>query len=128
VRCVGATTLSRFCVRCDTVTDYKLVAPQKRVCSKGHPLTKQNERRYKHHTPYGRYLARTCRVCAREYNQARKAKLAALKLPRLTKKGVKPPREELAPLVGRVTWVQLGAQFGVSDVAVRNWAKGYGLV
>jgi len=102
---------------------YRLVAPDKTACSKGHPFDPENEIRVKHHTPYGKYLARVCRTCAKEYKQARLRKLKTLKGPKQ-----KPSAEELSVLIGAESWVKLGLRYGVSDSAVRKWAKQYGLL
>lgn len=39
-----------------------------------------------------------------------------------------PSKEELKALMETTSWVQLGKMFGVSDNAVRKWAKKYGLL
>lgn len=42
---------------------------------------------------------------------------------------VKPPKHELRRLLNqKVPWVKLGKMFGVSDNAVRKWAKSYELI
>lgn len=92
-------------------------------------LTPETERRAKHHTPYGKYLARVCRVCAKEYQQARKARIAEKRKRRETPKGTKPDRRDLLMLIGRnKSWTAIGILFGVSDVTARKWAVAYGLV
>lgn len=45
-----------------------------------------------------------------------------------TRKVNRPPREELANLIDSHSWVYLGRKFGVSDNAVRKWAKRYNLI
>jgi hypothetical protein len=104
---------------------YKLVAPGKAVCPKGHEFTVKNEQRFKHHTPYGNYISRVCKECAKEYRKERKRKLDTKRNERTTEKGVKPPREELLRMAASHNWVELGLHYGVSDVAVRKWAKAY---
>lgn len=39
-----------------------------------------------------------------------------------------PPKEELEKVIGVVPYTQLGERYGVSDNAVRKWAKKYGLL
>lgn len=39
----------------------------------------------------------------------------------------RPSKEELIELIERHTWVDIGKQYGVSDNAVRKWAKAYGI-
>jgi len=104
--------------------EYRLVAPHKTECSKGHPLTTDNEGLVKHHTPYGNYISRTCRQCAKEYRELRKRHLNTQRAARQPR----PSKEELAELVGSQSWVALGLRYGVSDVAVRKWAKAYELI
>jgi hypothetical protein len=105
-----------------------LIAPDKTHCSRGHVLTEETELRVAHNTRYGKYTARVCRVCSQEYGRERRARIAGRKQKRETEKGEKPSGKELAALIGKHTWTELGIRFGVSDVAVRNWAKGYGLL
>lgn len=38
-----------------------------------------------------------------------------------------PPKEELEPLLGKISFVKIGEKYGVSDNAVRKWCKKYGL-
>jgi transposase-like protein len=41
----------------------------------------------------------------------------------------RPPKEQLIELMEQKTsWVQMGRMFGVSDNAVRKWAKKYDLL
>jgi len=39
----------------------------------------------------------------------------------------RPSLEVLAEEIKNSTWVSLGKKYGVSDNAVRKWAKGYGI-
>jgi 5-methylcytosine-specific restriction endonuclease McrA len=45
-----------------------------------------------------------------------------------SRKVVRPSKEELFNLIENETWVSLGKRFGVSDNAVRKWAKNYSLI
>ena len=45
-----------------------------------------------------------------------------------TRKVVRPSREELEKLIQNNTWTAIGRMFGVSDNAVRKWAKRYGII
>lgn len=46
-----------------------------------------------------------------------------------TRKVNRPTKEELEKLLSeKVPWVRLGKMFGVSDNAVRKWARGYNLL
>jgi len=49
--------------------DYKLIAPDKTMCSQGHVLDAATEVRVKRHTRYGRYVARMCRTCLQTYQE-----------------------------------------------------------
>lgn len=40
----------------------------------------------------------------------------------------RPSKEELAEQIQAKSWLQLGRDYGVSDNAVRNWARKYGLL
>jgi len=44
------------------------------------------------------------------------------------RKGSRPSAEELSSLMKTTNWTQLGRMFGVSDNAVRKWAKKYELI
>lgn len=47
----------------------------------------------------------------------------------LSRSKVKPHREALQQLLEqKMPWTQIGRQFGVSDGAVKKWARGYGLI
>ncbi len=50
-------------------------------------------------------------------------------IPRIERRKVeRPSKEELAELIQKYSWTAVGRQFGVSDNAVRKWAKSYGLL
>lgn len=106
-----------------------IVAPDKQFCSKGHLFTEQNEKIASLSNQYGEYLVRVCKTCHREDSRHRRQALAAKRAARTTRKGEKPSRDELEGFlkVGS-TWTSLGLRYGVSDVAVRKWAKAYGLL
>ena len=40
----------------------------------------------------------------------------------------RPSKEELIKLIQQKTWVEIGRSFGVSDNAVRKWAKSYKII
>jgi len=40
----------------------------------------------------------------------------------------RPSKDELDFLISTMTWVAMGKKYGVSDNAVRKWARGYGLL
>lgn len=44
------------------------------------------------------------------------------------RKASRPTPEELAQLIATTSWVQIGKMFGVSDNAIRKWAKNYELI
>ena len=44
------------------------------------------------------------------------------------RKVVRPTKEELEVLIKETSWTELGRRFGVSDNAVRKWAKRYGII
>ena len=46
----------------------------------------------------------------------------------LNRKVERPTKDELSELIGKNTWASIGRMFGVSDNAVRKWAKRYNLL
>jgi len=40
----------------------------------------------------------------------------------------RPRKQHLARMIGKKSWVALGRKYGVSDNAVRKWARGYRLI
>ena len=40
----------------------------------------------------------------------------------------KPSKKQLQELMNTMTWVAIGKKYGVTDNAIRKWAKGYGLI
>ncbi len=44
-----------------------------------------------------------------------------------TRKVVRPDKEELRNMIDNMTWTAIGKRFGVSDNAIRKWAKSYGI-
>lgn len=44
------------------------------------------------------------------------------------RKVTRPSKNELATAIGQASWSELGRRWGVSDNAVRKWAKAYGLL
>lgn len=51
------------------------------------------------------------------------------RIPRPERRKVeRPSKEELVDLIKNYSWTAIGRQFGVSDNAVRKWAKSYGLL
>lgn len=45
-----------------------------------------------------------------------------------SRKADRPSRAELISLIQALSWRAIGQRYGVSDVAVRGWARGYGLI
>jgi hypothetical protein len=72
-----------------------------------------------------RYCSEECRPTSYKYDKNKnwryKDKLNRRKVQR-------PTKEELQLLIEKHNWSELGRQFGVSDNAVRKWAKRYKLV
>jgi hypothetical protein len=94
--------------RCPSVANAK-----KTHCVHGHALAGENL--------YLEGTRRKCRTCFR----ARSRALAASFHRR--RRSPKPDRDTLAKLLKKHSACAIGRAYGVSDVAVRNWAKGYGL-
>lgn len=69
-----------------------------------------------------------CRSCENIRRSKMKSSKNNIKKSPSTKTSRKPPKEILKEEIGANTWVSLGRKYGVSDNAVRKWAKGYGLL
>jgi hypothetical protein len=54
-------------------------------------------------------------------------KCSAIERGRRSRKVVRPGKDELASDMLSMSWVRIGEKYGVSDNAVRKWARGYGL-
>lgn len=69
-----------------------------------------------------------CRVCGStiEHNSFHRVCSSCISLSK--RKVVRPSKEELRSLLDRFTYTSIGRKYGVSDNAVRKWAKGYGLL
>lgn len=83
-------------------------------CDQGHPFTKKNT-----------YVApqsgqRKCRMCMRAIIAERRERFQGERL-------LKPDMGTLVAEMEEFTFVALGEYYGVTDTAVRKWAKGYGL-
>lgn len=51
------------------------------------------------------------------------------RLPKFARrKCLHPTKEQLLHLIGTASWCEIGRKYGVSDNAVRKWAKKYGLI
>lgn len=81
----------------------------KTLCKHGHPLDKVDSE--------GR---RRCSTCMREIQEERRERFQGPKRP-------KPGPVVLRIQMERMTFVELGEHYGVSDTTIRNWAKRYGL-
>ena len=70
-----------------------------------------------------------CCVCGSTV-QGTNEKYCSIKCYRIANASTKkPPKEQLAKdLSNKVNWCALGRKYGVSDNAVRKWARGYGLL
>lgn len=40
----------------------------------------------------------------------------------------RPSKEELSEMIDSMSWVAIGRKYGVSDNAIRKWAKAYGII
>lgn len=88
-------------------------------CTRGHPFTEENTVTYG-----GQRKCRACRACSLQKSEQlyKKAKAANIGKTR-------PTKVQLATLliVDRVSFRAIGIMYGVSDNAVRKWAKAYGI-
>ena len=92
---------------------------RKTHCKHGHEFTEENT--YYEKTGRG-HLSRKCKACMRRRTQER------LEAFRRAPKQSKPLKEVLEKEIQEQSWCALGRKYGVSDSAVRKWAKGYGLL
>ncbi len=74
--------------------------------------------------------ARRCDCCKRTFRpKALAQKYCSSRCSHRSQRVVKRPRKQhLARMIGKKSWVALGYRYGVSDNAVRKWARGYGLI
>lgn len=86
---------------------------RKTRCRHGHPLKGKNL----YVDPEGK---RKCRACTRRVRDERKEKFSGPRRPR-------PAPSTLARKMRTMTFVELGAYYGVSDTTVRKWARKAGL-
>lgn len=86
---------------------------RKTHCKHGHPLKGDNL--YVTRKGY-----RKCKACGRRFQEERKARFRGRRRP-------KPGRVVLRIQMERMNFTELGEHYGVTDTAVRKWAKEYGL-
>ncbi len=69
-------------------------------------------------------ISRKCRKC---WHQSAEAKAQRENIGKFRRVKDRPTKEELQALIGENTWVSIGRMYGVSDNAIRKWAKDCGL-
>lgn len=69
-----------------------------------------------------------CINCGVEITSYSKTRLCSKCQSLTTRKVIRPSREELALLLRENSFLALGRMFGVSDNAIRKWARGYDLI
>ena len=76
------------------------------------------------------WLNKTCEYCKKEYStKDEEQKFCSHNCMHYSQRKIeRPNKEELIELMKTTNWTQLGKMFGVSDNAVRKWAKGYSLI
>ena len=67
-----------------------------------------------------------CPICSETISPKAKKCQACHRL--ATRKAERPTKEELILLIKEKTWTDIGKSFGVSDNAVRKWARQYGII
>lgn len=92
---------------------------RKTHCLRGHLLSEENV--YIERKREGG-IARKCRECARARTKNRAGAFAS------AERKKNPNREELLQLVRTHTWTEIGLMYGVTDSAVRKWAKKYNII
>lgn len=72
----------------------------------------------------------TCECCEKSFgNKHRNAKYCGAKCNQIAQRRViRPSKKELQNDIKMLSWRSMGRKHGVSDNAVRKWARGYGLI
>lgn len=95
-------------------------------------LTDSSEHRVEHAVRKGASprIVVTCPTCKEEFKQRVKDQKYCSRECNLysQRRCERPSKEELAALIESNSWLALGRKFGVSDNAVRKWARTYGLI
>ncbi len=69
----------------------------------------------------------TCPICGKDKKSNRN--YCSVDCSRLSSRKVKrPTKEELQELINNNSWLSIGRMFGVSDNAIRKWARSYNLI
>jgi len=97
-------------------------------CHREHHFNSEFESSYERF--YREPLDKRCIVCGNSYESFSEKSQTCSPRCRATsqRKVIRPSKEDLQALIERNSWVALGVKFGVSDNAVRKWAKQYGLL
>jgi len=70
-----------------------------------------------------------CAQCGAAAEGRDKSKYCSPKCAQLaSRRTSRPSKDELRELIGSSTWTAVGKHYGVSDNAVRKWARSYGLL
>lgn len=69
----------------------------------------------------------TCISCGKDLAKGSKATYCRKCVPRKTKTD-RPTAEDLKTMMSSMSWVSIGRKYGVSDNAVKKWARRYGLL
>lgn len=78
------------------------------------------------HIHHGKKTLVKCEVCG-EYTDNKK--YCSIECLGISKRIVKrPSKKELINMINNSSYVAIGKRYGVSDVAVRKWAKSYGII
>lgn len=72
---------------------------------------------------------RPCAVCGRTIQASNNKSHCSNECRAITRRTVdRPTKEELELDISNLSWVAMGRKYGVSDNAVRKWARSYGLI
>jgi endogenous inhibitor of DNA gyrase (YacG/DUF329 family) len=84
-----------------------------------------------HSEARGHYITRLkrCRLCGREFRSRSKTNIfCSTACSGMSQRRVeRPSKEQLRADIDSMSWLAIGRKYGVSDNAVRKWAKRYGL-
>lgn len=76
------------------------------------------------------WITKVCKNCNNEFDTKRDEQIFCdMKCKGVfSRKTNRPKKEELINLIEEYTWTKIGLMYGVSDNAVRKWAKNYGII
>ena len=108
----------QLCERC--LKPFQTIYPSQRYC---HPLCRSRHRDEK-------YALLKTNTPIKSVSEPKKYDSKWRSGPKLDRRKVvnRPSADELQQMLTNMSWCAIGRQYGVSDNAIRKWAKGYGIL